>query len=143
MITQQSPGHSLAAHPGHVAAVTGHARLPPVREVPVSATLAANEAVAARRARLLMDRYGVATLPASAFGEPQRLAAAAGHRAALRRHPGTTERHTLTATDPLTLPWIAAALARLEDILTDLAGPANVEAATRERTTLRSGTGQA
>jgi len=50
---------------------------------------------------------------------------------------------TLTATDQLTLPWIAAALARLEDILTDLAGPANVEAATRERTTLRSGTGQA
>jgi len=50
---------------------------------------------------------------------------------------------TLTATDPLTLPWIAAALARLEDILTDLAGPANVEAATRERTPLRSGTGQA
>ena len=94
MITQQSPGRSLAAHPGHAAAVTGHARLPPVREVPVSATLAANEAVAARRARLLMDRYGVATLPASAFGEPQRLAAAAGHRAALRRHPGTTERHT-------------------------------------------------
>jgi len=102
MITQQSPGHSLAAHPGDAPAVPGHARLPPVREVPVSATLAANEAVAARRARLLMDRYGVATLP-----------------------------------------WIAAALARLEDILTDLAGPANVEAATRERTTLRSGTGQA
>ena len=71
-------------------------------------------------ARLLLDRYGAAALPASAFGE---------HPGALRLrlatgllYGDTQEQRTaaLTAPDPLTLPWIAAALARLEDILTDL-----------------------
>ena len=30
----------------------------------------------------------------------------------------------LTSSDPLTLPWISAALTRIEDILADLAPPA-------------------
>jgi len=52
MITRQRLGPSLAVHPGQTAAVTRHATwLPPVRELPVSATLAANEGVAARGAR--------------------------------------------------------------------------------------------
>ena len=75
-------------------------------------------------ARLLLDRYGAGALPASAFGE---------HPSVLRLRLATgllygnsQEQRTaaLTAPDPLTLPWIAAAVTRLEAILTDLAGPA-------------------
>jgi len=63
MIIRQSPGLSLAVHPGQAAAVTRHATwLPPVRDVPVSATLAAIEALMARRGR------GLPVLPL-AFGE--------------------------------------------------------------------------
>ncbi len=74
-------------------------------------------------ARLLLDRYGAGTLPASAFGE---------HPSALRLRLATgllygDSQHqraaALTTPDPLTLPWIAAALTRLEHILTDLAKP--------------------
>ena len=76
-------------------------------------------------ARLLLDRYGAATLPASAFGE---------HPSALRLRLATgllygdTQQQreaALAAPDPLTLPWIAAALARLKEILADLASPAS------------------
>jgi len=67
MITRQSPGHSLAVHPGHAPAVMWPATgLPLLRQVPVSATLAANEAVAARRAReqpVLPLAFGEAGLP--------------------------------------------------------------------------------
>ncbi len=72
-------------------------------------------------ARLLLERYGAGTLPASAFGE---------HPAALRLRLATgllygdTQHQraaALTAPDPLTLPWIAATLAPLHQILTDLA----------------------
>jgi aspartate aminotransferase len=72
-------------------------------------------------ARLLLDRYGAGTLPASAFGENPsalRLRLATG-----LLYGDTDEQRTaaLAAPDPLTLPWIAAVLARLEEILTDLA----------------------
>jgi aspartate aminotransferase len=75
---------------------------------------------------LLLERYGVGVLPGSSFGEPE---------AALRLRVATSllygerieERQAaLTATDPLTLPWIAAALARLSDVLTDLTAPVPV-----------------
>jgi len=69
-------------------------------------------------ARLLPDRYGAATLPATAFGE---------HPSALRLATGLLYGETreqrdaaLTATSPLTLPWIANALIWLQEILTDL-----------------------
>ena len=71
-------------------------------------------------ARLLLDRYGAAALPASTFGE---------HPAALRLRLATgllygdtqeQREAALAAPDPLTLPWIATTLARLEEILTDL-----------------------
>ena len=71
-------------------------------------------------AGLLLNRYEAGTLPASAFGE---------HPSALRLrlatgliYGDTQQRRAaaLTAPDPLTLPWIAAALARLEEILADL-----------------------
>jgi aspartate aminotransferase len=72
-------------------------------------------------ARLLLDRYGAATLPGSAFGEPP---AALRLRLATALLYGDTPRQqetALAASDPTALPWIAAALTRLSEILTDLA----------------------
>ena len=67
MITQQAAGHPRAAHVGRAPAATWHTSgLPLVRDVPVSATLAANEAMAARRARgqpVLPLAFGEAGLP--------------------------------------------------------------------------------
>jgi hypothetical protein len=52
MITRQRPGRRLATGPGRAPAATSRAAWPPpVRDMPVSATLAANEVMAARRAR--------------------------------------------------------------------------------------------
>jgi aspartate aminotransferase len=72
-------------------------------------------------AGLLLDRYGMGLLPASAFGEPAgalRLRAATG----LLYGETTAERErALAAPDPLILPWIAAALTRLDAVLADLA----------------------
>jgi aspartate aminotransferase len=81
-------------------------------------------ATSAAFARLLLDRHGAATLPASAFGEHPRalrLRLATGLLYGDSQHQREA---ALTAPDPLTLPWIATALTRLEDILTDLASPA-------------------
>ena len=73
-------------------------------------------------AGLLLDPYGAATLPGSAFGD---------HPAALRLRLATAllygdtaqqREASLAAPDPLALPWIAAAMARLTDILADLTG---------------------
>jgi aspartate aminotransferase len=74
-------------------------------------------------ARLLLHRYGAATLPASAFGEP---AGALRLRLATALLYGDTpdqQEAALAAPDPATLPWIAAALTQLTQILTDLASP--------------------
>ena len=88
-------------------------------------------------ADLLLHRYGVGVLPASAFGEQAwrlRLRVATG-----LLYGETDEQRTaaLAAADPYTppaagpcpapagpcaLPWIAAALDRLEEVLTDLVG---------------------
>jgi aspartate aminotransferase len=72
-------------------------------------------------ARHLLDSYGMGVLPGSAFGEPEgalRLRVATG----LLYGETTWQRErALTAPEPLRLPWIAAALARLDEILTDLA----------------------
>jgi aspartate aminotransferase len=74
-------------------------------------------------ADLLLRRYGVGVLPASAFGEQawrlrMRVATA-------MLYGETDEQRTtaLAADDPCKLPWIAAALDRLEEVLTDLVGP--------------------
>jgi hypothetical protein len=103
---------------------------------PVSATLAANEALTRKRqagkpvlplafgeAGLpvhLLDRYGMGVLPASAFGEQKhalRLRVATG----LLYGDTDAQRELALATpDPLTLPWIAAALDRIEDTLAGL-----------------------
>jgi aspartate aminotransferase len=72
-------------------------------------------------ARHLLDGYGMGVLPASAFGEPE--AALRVRVATGLLYGDTTEQreHALTTADPLRLPWIAAALSRLEHILADLA----------------------
>jgi aspartate aminotransferase len=72
-------------------------------------------------AGLLLDRYGAGTLPGSAFGESAealRLRLATG---LLYGDSDEKQEAALAAADPLALPWIAAELARLEEILADLA----------------------
>ncbi len=71
-------------------------------------------------AALLLDRYGACTLPGSAFGENStswRLRLATG---LLYGDLDEQREQALTAADPLRLPWIASALARLGEILADL-----------------------
>jgi aspartate aminotransferase len=72
-------------------------------------------------AALLLDRYGMGVLPASVFGE---------HESALRMRVATgllygdtdaQREAALAASDPVSLPWIASSLARMEEILADLA----------------------
>ena len=71
-------------------------------------------------AELLLARYGVCVLPGSAFGEP-------GGRLRLRAatsllYGETDARRTaaLDSADPCSLPWIAASLDRLDEVLADL-----------------------
>jgi aspartate aminotransferase len=90
-------------------------------------------------ARLLLRRYGAATLPGSAFGEPPgalrlRLATALLYGDT----PGQQET-ALAAPDPTALPWIAAALTGLSHILTDLASTPQASAAPDQAHTTASG----
>ena len=73
-------------------------------------------------AALLLDRYGVGVLPGSAFGEDTealRLRVATG-----LLYGGHDEQReaTLASPDPLAMPWVETALARIEEILADLGG---------------------
>ncbi|GIF02795.1 pyridoxal phosphate-dependent aminotransferase [Actinoplanes siamensis] len=75
--------------------------------------------------RLLLDRYGIGVLPASAFGEP---AIPLRLRLATSQLYGETDEQrwaALAADDPLTLPWIRSTVDRIEEVLADLAGPAH------------------
>jgi aspartate aminotransferase len=77
---------------------------------------------AAGLSALLLDRYGTSVLAGSAFGDDQ---PALRLRVATSLLYGDTdaERETaLAANDPLALPWIASALARIEEVLEDLTG---------------------
>jgi aspartate aminotransferase len=73
-------------------------------------------------AAVLLHKYGVGVLPGSSFGEESgrlRLRVAT----ALLYGDTDTERHAaLNWADPCSLPWIAASLARLEEVLADLTG---------------------
>jgi aspartate aminotransferase len=72
-------------------------------------------------AGLLLERYGAGTLPGSAFGERAgtlRLRLATG---SLYGDTDEQQEAALVAPDPLRLPWIAAKLAQLAEILADLA----------------------
>ncbi|MFI0356050.1 pyridoxal phosphate-dependent aminotransferase [Actinomadura sp. 9N407] len=69
---------------------------------------------------LLLERYGVGVLPAAAFGEPAR---ALRMRVATSLLYGETDEQrlaALAAPDPVALPWIAAGLDRLTEVLNDL-----------------------
>jgi aspartate aminotransferase len=84
----------------------------------------------------LLERYGAGVLPGSTFGEDER---ALRVRMATGLLYGDTEDQreaALDAVDPLTLPWIKATLARLEELLADLAprrGPATTLAPSPQR----------
>ncbi|RAY11156.1 pyridoxal phosphate-dependent aminotransferase [Actinomadura craniellae] len=70
-------------------------------------------------AESLLERYGVGTLPGSAFGEP---AAALRLRVATSLLYGETDElrlAALDAPDPLVLPWISGALDRLSEVLAE------------------------
>jgi aspartate aminotransferase len=73
-------------------------------------------------AAVLLRDYGVGVLPGSAFGEKSgrlRLRVATS----LLYGESDPERHAaLNSADPCSLPWIAASLDRLEEVLADLAG---------------------
>jgi aspartate aminotransferase len=71
-------------------------------------------------AALLLERYGAGTLPGSAFGDDEtalRLRVATG---LLYGDSDSQREAALAAPDPLRLPWISAAMARLGEILADL-----------------------
>jgi aspartate aminotransferase len=75
----------------------------------------------ARLADLLLHTYGMGVLPASAFGEQEgalRLRVATG---LLYGETREQREQALAAADPVSLPWVAAALGRLEEILAGLA----------------------
>ena len=79
-------------------------------------------ATGADLAALLLDRYGAGTLPGSAFGESAsclRLRLATG---LLYGDTDEQREQALAAPDPLRLPWISAAMARFDEILTDVGG---------------------
>ena len=73
-------------------------------------------------AAVLLYKYGVGVLPGSSFGEESgrlRLRVAT----AMLYGDTDTERHVaLNSADPCSLPWIAASLARLAEVLADLTG---------------------
>jgi aspartate aminotransferase len=78
-------------------------------------------ATSAALARLLLHRYGIATLPGSAFGEPPAALRMRLATARLYGHSPQQQETALTTPNPTTLPWIAAALTQLSHTLTDLA----------------------
>jgi len=73
-------------------------------------------------ATLLLDRYGVGVLPASAFGEEESVLRVRVATGLLYGDTSEQREEALAAGgDPAGLPWIAASLRRLEDVLADLA----------------------
>jgi aspartate aminotransferase len=72
-------------------------------------------------AGLLLDRYGAATLPGSAFGDSHGALRLRLATALLYGDSQEQREATLASSHPLALPWIAAALTRLKEILADLA----------------------
>ena len=71
-------------------------------------------------AKHLMTRYGLGTLPASAFGESTDALRLRMATAMIYGDTDTQREAALTAPDPLNVPSVAAALDRLAEILTDL-----------------------
>ena len=73
-------------------------------------------------AALLLDRYGVGVLPGSAFGEESGRLRLRVATSMLYGDTDTERIAALNSADPGSLPWIAASLTRLEEVLADLTG---------------------
>ena len=73
-------------------------------------------------AGVLLHKYGVGVLPGSAFGENSGRLRLRVATAMLYGDTATERTAALNSADPCSLPWIAASLARLEEVLTDLTG---------------------
>jgi aspartate aminotransferase len=73
--------------------------------------------------RLLLDRYGVGVLPGSVFGEPEDALRLRVATSLLYGDSDEDRLAALEAADPAELPWIAAALDRLREVLADLTDP--------------------
>ncbi|MGK5556410.1 pyridoxal phosphate-dependent aminotransferase [Actinomadura kijaniata] len=77
---------------------------------------------------LLLERYGVGVLPASAFGEADGALRVRVAPTLLYGDDDDRRLEALDSPDPVSLPWIAGALDRLSGVLADLAAPAPGEA---------------
>ena len=73
-------------------------------------------------ARLLLRKYGVGVLPGRAFGEDSGRLRLRVATAMLYGDTDTERTAALNSADPSALPWIAASLARLEEVLADITG---------------------
>jgi aspartate aminotransferase len=69
----------------------------------------------------LLHRYGMGMLPGSAFGEDDTVLRMRVATALLYGETDEQRETALASDDPVRLPWIAAALARAEEVLADLA----------------------
>jgi aspartate aminotransferase len=72
-------------------------------------------------AGLLLERYGVGVLPASAFGEDESVLRVRVATGLLYGDTDARREQALASDDPAGLPWIAASLGRLEEVLATLA----------------------
>jgi aspartate aminotransferase len=77
-------------------------------------------ATAAHLADLLLHTYGMGALPSSAFGEEERALRLRVATGLLYGDTCAQREQALAAADPVSLPWVAAALDRLGTILTGL-----------------------
>jgi aspartate aminotransferase len=75
----------------------------------------------AQLARHLLHRYGMGMLPGSAFGEDDSVLRMRVATALLYGETDEQRETALASDDPVQLPWIAAALDRAGDVLSDLA----------------------
>ena len=69
----------------------------------------------------LLHCYGMGVLPARAFGEEPGVLRMRVATAMLYGETDAQRERALLSDDPVTLPWIAGALNRIEDVLADLA----------------------
>ncbi len=71
-------------------------------------------------AAVLLHRYGVGVLPGTAFGDQSWRLRLRVATAMLYGDTDAQRTAALNSADPCSLPWIAASLARLEEVLADL-----------------------
>ncbi|HCU95648.1 MAG TPA: aminotransferase, partial [Actinobacteria bacterium] len=69
----------------------------------------------------LLNQYGMGVLPASVFGEEESVLRMRVATGLLYGDTDAQREAALSAADPISLPWIASGLARIEEVLADLA----------------------